>query len=134
MANGWAVSCGAQAVVKKEAGDWDGAFVAYGEVLALREGVCGAESERVGDLVYCMANARVLQGSRSGASASEPSQAAVSSALSVLALDLTLDLCLSPDAAMLYTKAAAIFSAALGPSNRKALDSQRKAEATGGAE
>lgn len=55
-----------QAVVRKEASDWDVAFRLYDEALAIRIAVYGKTSQVVGDTLYHVANARVLQGSRAG--------------------------------------------------------------------
>jgi CobQ-like glutamine amidotransferase family enzyme len=55
-----------QAVVRKEASEWDAAFRLYEEALTVRIAVCGETSQVVGDTLYHMANARVLQGSRAG--------------------------------------------------------------------
>jgi hypothetical protein len=55
-----------QAVVCKEAKDFDGAFKLYEEALAIRQHVYGTSSQVIGEQLYNMANARVLQGSRAG--------------------------------------------------------------------
>ena len=55
-----------QAVVRKEASEWDAAFRLYEEALTVRIAVYGETSQVVGDTLYHMANARVLQGSRTG--------------------------------------------------------------------
>lgn len=55
-----------QAIVRKEAKEFDAAFQLYDEALAIRIAVYGQTSQVVGDTLYHMANARVLQGLRAG--------------------------------------------------------------------
>jgi hypothetical protein len=106
-----------QAVVCKEAKDFDGAFKLYEEALAIRQHVYGTSSQVIGEQLYNMANARVLQGSRAGellAGYRPPAARVWLTLLLFLHVRLTRFAPAPSDAAKLYTQAAAAFSAALG--------------------
>lgn len=105
-----------QAIVHKDAGNFDAAFQLYHEALAIRTAVYGQASQVIGDTLYNMANAHMLQGSRKGEKVDRSLSSCKrwihptnqSASLSLIHLE-----CMS-DAAQLYAKAAAAFVASLG--------------------
>jgi hypothetical protein len=111
-----------QAIVRKEAKEFDAAFRLYDEALAIRTAVYAQTSQVVGDTLYHMANARVLQGSRAGekidchclklTSAFDAQSSFAAAAFSfVRQIDSH---GMPPDAGKLYSRAAAVFLTAVG--------------------